>query len=72
MSKKVCVIHTGGTIGMLDTKFGYKPKKGFIKKVLTEIKKLNLSDMPDFDVLVITIIRSQLEHMEDIALEIYT
>ncbi|NLP29695.1 MAG: asparaginase [Clostridiales bacterium] len=51
MSKKVCVIHTGGTIGMLDTKFGYKPKKGFIKKVLTEIKKLNLSDMPDFDVL---------------------
>ena len=28
MRKKVCLIHTGGTIGMARTEHGYAPKKG--------------------------------------------
>ena len=27
--KKVCILYTGGTIGMVPTEFGYAPKKDY-------------------------------------------
>ena len=49
MKKKVCIIYTGGTIGMTRTKHGYAPQKNFIKKALSEINELNAEEMPDYD-----------------------
>ena len=31
--KKVCILYTGGTIGMVPTEFGYAPKKDYICKL---------------------------------------
>lgn len=44
--KKVCVIYTGGTIGMVETERGYVPKKGHLGRVLDHIAALTGSDMP--------------------------
>lgn len=49
MRKKVCIIHTGGTIGMARTEYGYAPLKGFIKSALKDINELNSQDMPEYD-----------------------
>jgi len=49
MRKKVCMIHTGGTIGMARTENGYAPLKGFIKSALEDINELNSHDMPEYD-----------------------
>lgn len=49
MKKKVCLIHTGGTIGMARSKNGYAPKKGFIQSILSGIHELNSEEIPAFD-----------------------
>ena len=49
MKKRVCVIYTGGTIGMTRTEYGYAPKKDFIRTALSEIKELDSEEMPDYD-----------------------
>lgn len=51
MRKKVCLIHTGGTIGMARTEYGYAPKKGFIRSILSEIYELNSEEIPAFDLI---------------------
>lgn len=51
MRKKVCMIHTGGTIGMARTENGYAPLKGFIKSALLEINELNSEEMPEYDLI---------------------
>lgn len=51
MRKKVCIIHTGGTIGMARTDYGYSPKNGFIQSALSKIEELSSSDMPAFDLI---------------------
>ena len=49
MRKTVCLIHTGGTIGMAETEHGYAPKQGFVRSALREIKELSHSEMPTYD-----------------------
>jgi L-asparaginase len=49
MRKKVCLIHTGGTIGMARTENGYAPKKGFIKTILSGLRELDSEEIPEFD-----------------------
>lgn len=49
--KKVCLIHTGGTIGMAKTERGYAPQKGYIRQALMEICELNNQEMPVYDLI---------------------
>ena len=49
--KKVCLIHTGGTIGMARTENGYAPKAGHLMSILSEMKELESSELPAFDLL---------------------
>lgn len=46
---RVCVIHTGGTIGMARTKNGYAPKAGYLNAILSEMKELKSAELPAFD-----------------------
>lgn len=49
MRRKVCLIHTGGTIGMAGTEKGYAPKKGFIQSFLSGMRELESEEIPSFD-----------------------
>lgn len=49
MKKRICIIHTGGTIGMVRTVNGYAPKKGFMQEALSTIEELNAEEMPSYD-----------------------
>ena len=37
MKKRVCILYTGGTIGMVPTEQGYAPKKRYFTGLLDEI-----------------------------------
>ena len=41
MNKKVCILYTGGTIGMVPTEDGYAPKKGYFRSLLDDISQLS-------------------------------
>lgn len=47
--KKICLIHAGGTIGMIPSDNGYKPQEGYIETLFSEIKDLKSEKMPDYD-----------------------
>ena len=47
--KKVLILHTGGTIGMMPTEKGYAPVKGYFEKAIEEIRDLRAPEMPDWD-----------------------
>ena len=47
--RKVCMIYTGGTIGMTRTPKGYAPKPGYLQKALARIKELGDQEMPSCD-----------------------
>ncbi len=49
--KKVCMIYTGGTIGMKKTPEGYSPQKGFLAQALNEIQELHYEEVPKFDLM---------------------
>lgn len=49
MQKKVCIIYTGGTIGMKSTKHGYAPQEDYLKDVLNDMPDLKSDEMPLFD-----------------------
>ena len=49
MNKKICILYTGGTIGMVPTENGYAPKKGYFRSLLDDISQLRHSDMPQWD-----------------------
>jgi L-asparaginase len=51
MAKKVCLIHTGGTIGMAGTEHGYAPRRGFLQSTLSGIQELNSKEVPEFDLI---------------------
>lgn len=48
-TKKVCIIYTGGTIGMTNTAKGYAPCNGFLEKKLLEIKDFQSDKLPKWD-----------------------
>ncbi len=49
MDKKICLIHAGGTIGMINSADGYKPKEGYIQTLFEQIKDLKNECMPKYD-----------------------
>lgn len=51
MKKKVCIIYTGGTIGMVDTGNGYAPKSEYLKNVLESIPELHGGETPDWELI---------------------
>lgn len=48
-NKKVLIIYTGGTIGMMKTSQGYMPAAGFIAEALDAISDLSRSDFPAWE-----------------------
>ncbi len=50
MKKKVYIIYTGGTIGMMRTQHGYSPQKGYMQKELEAIGELKADIMPEYDI----------------------
>ncbi|MFV0517701.1 MAG: asparaginase [Aminipila sp.] len=49
MKKKICIIYTGGTIGMKETEFGYAPVPGYMEKTLRDMQELNEPEIPEYD-----------------------
>ena len=45
-NKRVCIIYTGGTIGMVSTDHGYAPKKDYLSVLLNEIHQLKSAALP--------------------------
>ena len=48
-NKKICLVHTGGTIGMTRSERGYVPKEGYLSTLLEEISDLKVDGMPEYD-----------------------
>ena len=51
MKKKICILYTGGTIGMVPTENGYAPKRGYFYDAISAIDDLNSHDMPQWDMI---------------------
>jgi len=51
MDRKVLIINTGGTIGMVRTENGYAPKKGALMSELEQIRDIYSSEMPSWDLI---------------------
>lgn len=49
-NKRVCILYTGGTIGMVPTECGYAPKKDYFSVLLDEIHQLKSDMLPQWDV----------------------
>ena len=47
-NKHICILHTGGTIGMIRSHQGYMPKEGYLETVLSSISDLNDESMPRY------------------------
>ena len=50
MKKRICILYTGGTIGMVPSEKGYIPSSGAFLDLLRAIPDLYWQDMPDWDV----------------------
>lgn len=50
MKKKVYIIYTGGTIGMVRTDKGYAPQKGYMQKELDTFSELKADIMPEYSI----------------------
>ena len=49
--KRILIIYTGGTIGMMKTELGYAPQKEAFHQLLDAIPELKSGSMPDWDVI---------------------
>lgn len=49
-TKSICILSTGGTIGMQKTADGYKPVPGFLAQAMMKIPELLNADMPHYDI----------------------
>lgn len=47
--KKILIIYTGGTIGMMKTRRGYTPQKEKFHQLLDAIPELKAEEMPDWE-----------------------
>ena len=50
MKKRICILYTGGTIGMVPSEKGYVPSSGAFLDLLRAIPDLYWADMPEWDV----------------------
>ena len=48
-SKKILIIHTGGTIGMVRTENGFAPRSGALINEIRQIRDLSSPDLPEWD-----------------------
>lgn len=46
--KHICILHTGGTIGMIRSRNGYMPEAGYLQTVLQTIGDLKAEEMPRY------------------------
>ena len=51
MKKRVCIIYTGGTIGMVPGENGYIPSQGKLEDDLAKINDLSKAGMPEWEVI---------------------
>ena len=51
MSKKICFIYTGGTIGMVKSEAGYVPQKDYLRGEMEQIPDLHREGMPAWDLI---------------------
>ena len=49
--KKVCIIYTGGTIGMVPSENGYVPKANVFSEALQKINDLHRPEFPDWELI---------------------
>ncbi|MBQ2686308.1 MAG: asparaginase [Clostridia bacterium] len=49
IAKKICLLHTGGTIGMIKSERGYTPREGYLETLLESIPDLSAPSMPYFE-----------------------
>lgn len=49
MKKRICILYTGGTIGMVPTERGYAPQPGGLVNYLNMIPDLTSADAPDWE-----------------------
>ena len=49
--RHICIIHTGGTIGMVPTENGYETKENYFEEILRGIPELAAEEMPTWDYL---------------------
>lgn len=54
MKKRVCIIYTGGTIGMMPTEDGYAPNPAAFPDMLDKIHDINLPDFPEYEVICLS------------------
>ena len=50
MSKRICMIYTGGTIGMVHSDYGYVPSSHSFEETLNSHSSMRNSDMPQWEV----------------------
>lgn len=48
--KKICIINTGGTIGMRETPDGLRPAPGFLAEQMSQMSELTQTPMPAFEI----------------------
>lgn len=51
MKKNICILYTGGTIGMLPTKNGYAPKRKWLTEQLKNLHIFQQESIPKFDII---------------------
>ena len=49
--KRVLIIYTGGTVGMVPTPNGYAPRSGYFRGALERIDELRADSMPEWDLI---------------------
>ncbi|HJA26449.1 MAG TPA: type I asparaginase [Candidatus Fournierella merdigallinarum] len=49
MKKRICILYTGGTIGMVLTPRGYAPRRGYLGPVLRALPQLSSPDAPAWE-----------------------
>lgn len=49
--KNICIINTGGTIGMRESREGLLPEPGYLESQLEKMYELSQEGMPEFDVI---------------------
>ena len=45
--KRICIIYTGGTIGMVPSEQGYVPQSGVFEPLLRSINDIHRPEFPD-------------------------
>ncbi len=48
MKKRVCILYTGGTIGMRPTPQGYAPEAGYLGRTMAAMPEFSSPDVPDY------------------------